>query len=333
MAAGCKKGFGQLSDAKTMAIITKISFSFSYSFNFLALEREMFTLPFLSPFRSGRSFITIPERAGAIEYDMDSGGSLEASSRPLTRGLPCVSFSILIITIKYAVSLYMMNSDIDWSQFIVEWGDCPFPPPPLGEERKCSEAPPLRSNVATGPWCPMSAFSWDTDLRQSSRMNGPTPPQPAARPRSGGGHLAHASTGSEAISPKSVKAKIRTPIKRKHEQQEQESSSADSADDAAGGRAGKGRQPGVKRACNECRQQKVSHIPTGRQNTQPQRQRLITCCTAEMRRGVRAFISAMCPLPAIAPVMQNRLQLQTDWEEKSTYGDGKRACRAEGPGP
>ena len=105
----------------------------------------------------------------------------------------------------------------------------------------------------------MSAFSWDTDLRQSSRMNGASTPQSAARPRSGGGHLAHASTGSDPISPKSVKGKIKTPIKRKHEQQEQESSSADSADDAAGGRAGRGRQPGVKRACNECRQQKVSH--------------------------------------------------------------------------
>lgn len=136
-------------------------------------------------------------------------------------------------------------------------------PPPLGEEpreRIDSAAPPLRSNAfATGPWCPMSAFSWDTDLRQSSRMNGASTPQSAARPRSGGGHLAHASTGSDPISPKSVKGKIKTPIKRKHEQQEQESSSADSADDAAGGRAGRGRQPGVKRACNECRQQKVSH--------------------------------------------------------------------------
>lgn len=131
---------------------------------------------------------------------------------------------------------------------------------PLGEEWNYSAAPRLRSNAfATGLMCPMSAFSWDTDLRQSSRMNGASTPQSAARPRSGGGHLAHASTGSEAISPKTVKAKIKTPIKRKHEQQEQESSSADSVDDAAGGRGGRGRQPGVKRACNECRQQKVSH--------------------------------------------------------------------------
>lgn len=143
-----------------------------------------------------------------------------------------------------------MHASIRIGQCLLRSSPSGLIPPPLLSAQ-------MHSRQARG--APMSAFSWDTDLRQSSPMNGASTPQSAARPRSGGGHLAHASTGSDPISPKSVKGKIKTPIKRKHEQQEQESSSADSADDAAGGRAGRGRQPGVKRACNECRQQKVSH--------------------------------------------------------------------------
>ena len=95
-------------------------------------------------------------------------------------------------------------------------------------------------------------------------MNG-LPSAPSARPRSSGGSISNATGAHSNGSPKSTKSKVRTP-KRRHDQAEPGSSSGESADD---GSCGKKRQPGVKRACNECRQQKVSHtflhaLPVGK---------------------------------------------------------------------
>ena len=87
-------------------------------------------------------------------------------------------------------------------------------------------------------------------------MNGP-PAAPLARPRSNGGNFPHAAVSPSSGSPKSTKGKVRTP-KRSYDKTDPGSSSAESVDDVAGTKVDRKRQPGVKRACNECRQQKVS---------------------------------------------------------------------------
>ncbi|KAL9124939.1 MAG: hypothetical protein Q9217_005786 [Psora testacea] len=89
-------------------------------------------------------------------------------------------------------------------------------------------------------------------------MNG-LPPAPLARPRSSGGNTSHATAPPSSNSPKSTKGKVRTP-KRSYDKTDLGSSSAESADDGGGGRGDRKRQPGVKRACNECRQQKCDVV-------------------------------------------------------------------------
>lgn len=93
-------------------------------------------------------------------------------------------------------------------------------------------------------------------LQSIGSMNG-GPAAPTARPRSGGS-ISTTAPALPTLSPRSSKGKPRTP-KRRHDQTEAGSSSAESGEEAADCRGEKRRQPGVKRACNECRQQKVSH--------------------------------------------------------------------------
>ncbi|KAL9631657.1 MAG: hypothetical protein Q9164_005768 [Protoblastenia rupestris] len=81
------------------------------------------------------------------------------------------------------------------------------------------------------------------------------PSGPSARSKSRGGSVSHVTVPPSFSSPKSAKGKIRTP-KRSYDKTDLASSSAESADDG-GCRADRRRLPGVKRACNECRQQKL----------------------------------------------------------------------------
>ena len=106
-------------------------------------------------------------------------------------------------------------------------------------------APPKGSDI--GQPCPLRPSA------APGSMNG-LPSPPSARPRSSGGSISNISGAPFTTSPKSTKGKVRTP-KRRHDQTDPGSSSAESAEETAYGRK---RQPGVKRACNECRQQKVT---------------------------------------------------------------------------
>lgn len=86
-------------------------------------------------------------------------------------------------------------------------------------------------------------------------MNEP-PPASLGRPRSSGG--SNPSISSYPLSsPTSSKAKVRT-TKRAYDTAELGDSSPGSPDEAAQARAERRRLPGVKRACNECRQQKAA---------------------------------------------------------------------------
>lgn len=87
-------------------------------------------------------------------------------------------------------------------------------------------------------------------------MNVP-PTAPSGRPRSSGGSISSATVVQPLSSPTSTKSKVRTP-KRGYDTADLESS-GESADEGAQGKGDKRRQPGVKRACNECRQQKASY--------------------------------------------------------------------------
>ncbi|KAG8533617.1 uncharacterized protein KY384_001357 [Bacidia gigantensis] len=85
-------------------------------------------------------------------------------------------------------------------------------------------------------------------------MNG-LPSAPLARPRSSGGSIGDASF-APLSSPISTNGKIKI-SKRRHDQTDPGSSSAESLDEAGAGKRDRRRLPGVKRACNECRQQKL----------------------------------------------------------------------------
>lgn len=75
--------------------IGSVSFTFSSISLISALDVY---LPFFSSFRSSRSFITMPESALAIEYDVTAADALDEDgrSRPLIRGLTLVNFSMLL---------------------------------------------------------------------------------------------------------------------------------------------------------------------------------------------------------------------------------------------
>lgn len=77
--------------------------------------------------------------------------------------------------------------------------------------------------------------------------------------------------------------------------------SPDSEDDGAEGSDEKKRQPGVKRACNECRQQKVSDQAMRNAPTAPQAD--TDRPTATLRRSPRASICPLPSLPAFKPWM------------------------------
>lgn len=77
----------------------------------------------------------------------------------------------------------------------------------------------------------------------------PLPVAALPRTHSTAGSIANAAPISSSASPTSVKGK---------RSRKRESSSASEQDGYEGNIADKRRQPGVKRACNECRQQKVS---------------------------------------------------------------------------
>lgn len=85
---------------------------------------------------------------------------------------------------------------------------------------------------------------------KSPCFSGPMNPLPAALPRSqsSAGSVGNAAAISTTASPTSVKGK---------RSRKRESSSASELDGYEGSVGDKKRQPGVKRACNECRQQKV----------------------------------------------------------------------------
>ena len=102
------------------------------------------------------------------------------------------------------------------------------------------------------PWSP----SQITDFGALSQLSppcfsGPMNPLPAAalpRPQSSAGSVGNTAPTSTAASPTGVKGK---------RSRKRESSSASEQDEYEGSFGDKRRQPGVKRACNECRQQKV----------------------------------------------------------------------------
>ena len=82
-------------------------------------------------------------------------------------------------------------------------------------------------------------------------LSDPMNPQPAAaltRPQSSAGSIGNTALLSTTASPTSLKGK---------RSRKRESSSASEQDGYEGSFGDKRRQPGVKRACNECRQQKV----------------------------------------------------------------------------
>lgn len=101
----------------------------------------------------------------------------------------------------------------------------------------------------------------------------------------------------------------------------------------------KKRQPGVKRACNECRQQKVSciGIKDGRASHHhstsflhpfarlyANRQSfLLSFCKAAVRRCA-ATISELLSVQPFKARMQDRVQLQTSWQALQARRDGKR---------
>jgi len=79
--------------------------------------------------------------------------------------------------------------------------------------------------------------------------------------------------------------------------------SPESENDGAEGFDEKRRQPGVKRACNECRQQKVSGRALRNAPTAPQAN--TDRPTAALRRSPRASLCALPSLPAFKPWMQD----------------------------
>ena len=97
-------------------------------------------------------------------------------------------------------------------------------------------------------------------------MNG-LPDHSAGRPRSNGhgGGTPKASPPKSAGSPRSsTKPRPRNAKRRLEHGDDTSTSDSEPDGDGTGGRR---RQPGVKRACNECRQQKVSHAAAIKQRS------------------------------------------------------------------
>lgn len=108
-----------------------------------------------------------------------------------------------------------------------------------------------------------------TALNLRLQMNA-LPAASLGRTHSSGGSIGNASTNTALTSPTSAKGRRkRVPSL---------DSSPDSADDGYEANGDRRRQPGVKRACNECRQQKVGSF-LGFSNS-----RLIAMCSASVRR-------------------------------------------------
>ncbi len=104
---------------------------------------------------------------------------------------------------------------------------------------------------------------------KSPCFSGPMNSLPVALPRthSSAGSVGNAAPVSTAASPTSVKGK---------RGRKRESSSASEQDGYEGSIGDKRRQPGVKRACNECRQQKVGCASMVRRLQQLMSQRVAT---------------------------------------------------------
>ena len=105
-----------------------------------------------------------------------------------------------------------------------------------------------------------------------------------------------------------------------------ESPEADGSED--GNHEGGRKQP-VKRACNECRQQKVSHNPVVEKTKASSlvmfltySARTLTAILASLQCHPRT-LPPMFPLRATSPRMQNREQLQACWQKISQCGDGE----------
>jgi hypothetical protein len=102
-----------------------------------------------------------------------------------------------------------------------------------------------------------------------------------------------------------------------------ESPEADASDDAH--HEDRRKQP-VKRACNECRQQKVSHPPMRFGHA---------CFVCQLTAKVASVqcrprtLPTMLPLRATAPRMQDREQLQAHRQALSQCRDGEGDCRPE----
>ena len=127
-------------------------------------------------------------------------------------------------------------------------------------------------------------------------LSGPMNPQPAAaltRPQSSAGSIGNAAPLSTTASPTSVKGK---------RSRKRESSSASDQDGYEGNFGDKRRQPGVKRACNECRQQKVGWASVARSEKLAQ---LMSQRLATVRRRYGTGLHDMCSMSAPEPGMQD----------------------------
>lgn len=126
---------------------------------------------------------------------------------------------------------------------------------------------------------------------------------------SGRTHI-YSSTGSIGTAAGNTNATV-SPVspkgKRKRIHTQELSSSPGSAEDGYEGNGDKRRPPGVKRACNECRQQKVRRPRTGgsTDNIIPTHS-----LTATLQCYHRAYIPIMWAMSTSRSFMQDRLELQ-----------------------
>ena len=107
------------------------------------------------------------------------------------------------------------------------------------------------------------------------------------------------------------------------------------ADGSEDGNHEGGRKQPVKRACNECRQQKVSHNSVVEKTKASSLVTFLTYSASTLTAILASLqchprtLPPMCPLRATPPRLQNREQFQACWQKISQCGDGEGDSRPE----